>query len=861
MEGLIVSDYPSFPDFFEELNGFPPFPWQAEVAELFAGGTHIDNIDVPTSAGKTSLADAHLWAAAVNPKHPRRLFVVVDRRVLVGDVFDHATAVINQIESASSGPLLAIRQGLLGRGASLKGEARSAVAYRLRGGEGFTIDWMSRLDLPAVISTTVDQLGSTALHRGFLIGRKFRPVGAAMLTDSLIVVDEAHLAGPLIKTLRDLGRVWGGEGDFEWGHGPQLIAATATHVQHGTAQSRTVRLSDADRKNPELARRLTHPKLIEVVQTAKGSNQYTVAEQSAKTHMIRLRAEDTRRIPCVLVALNTVKDAISVEKLLKKVSGTDTVRITGRQRPGDRDLATRAIAAFVGKDNDRRCDKNPTFVVATQAIECGVDLDADALVTAAAPWTNIVQRLGRLNRFGILAEAHGTVVLPPGKDDPVYGTDAIDCAKWINSLGGGSEVDLCSERIEVLTPTAPESENNLVVPRIVKPLVEAWASNLPDDACQPIGPYLRGLPNDPDTNVFVVWRRGLKETGDDPQWWEKVVRVAKPSAIELCPVSVVTARNWLKKDRPYVRVNQDKIECRSDGRFSPGDILVVPDSYGGCDQWGWTGDPLAAGEPAAGDLDVSEVDIHPGGVLGEPTTVTLPVSVNSFTGEVRDDDGHLFHAISVNVNPELIPAVNPEDESEDDQSAPKVTNLDAHQKDCAERARKIGLSIGLPKAEIDEAVAAAEHHDDGKADHRFQVYLGAVEGGPLVAKSGRKRIPKTDRRLWAEAGLPSGWRHEAASLEKLESDTPPLTRWLIGTHHGNGRPSWPIACGEGVGQVQSAFNGDWAELHDALVAHYGAWRLALLEAVVRTADWSCSMAPAYYTISESELLTSSEVSL
>jgi len=240
--------------------------------------------------------------------------------------------------------------------------------------------------------------------------------------------------------------------------------------------------------------------------------------------------------------------------------------------------------------------------------------------------------------------------------------------------------------------------------------------------------------------------------------------------------------------------------------------------------------------------------------------VILPMSVADFTGDVEDEDGVVFHAVSIKVPAKAKPVINPEDENEDDQFALRIPNLDAHQKDCAERAMEIGRSIGIPDAELREVVAAAAHHDVGKADKRFQVYLGAVEGGPLVAKSGRKFIREIERRLKQEATLPQGWLHEALSLDNLKPDVPPLMRWLIGTHHGNGRPSWPVALGKDVGQVQSAFDGDWAELHASLVAHYGTWRLALLESVVRTADWSCSMAPAYCTIPEPDIPSASEVS-
>jgi CRISPR-associated endonuclease/helicase Cas3 len=80
------------------------------------------------------------------------------------------------------------------------------------------------------------------------------------------------------------------------------------------------------------------------------------------------------------------------------------------------------------------------------------------------------------------------------------------------------------------------------------------------------------------------------------------------------------------------------------------------------------------------------------------------------------------------------------------------------------------------------------------------------------------------------ARLPERWRHEAESIARLPTKTSPLVRWLIATHHGFARPFWPCP-DNGIGL---------AELMDRLQAKYGAWRLALFEAVVRCADRAVS---------------------
>lgn len=176
--------------------------------------------------------------------------------------------------------------------------------------------------------------------------------------------------------------------------------------------------------------------------------------------------------------------------------------------------------------------------------------------------------------------------------------------------------------------------------------------------------------------------------------------------------------------------------------------------------------------------------------------------------------------------------------------------------------------------------AAAEHHDDGKLDPRFQAMLLGVgrseaqlrlAAGLAWAKSGSGWLSPAERnRDRHRAGLPRGFRHEMRSLElalanpRLREDfsedpqSLELIHHLIAAHHGHARPLAPVP--------GSAADGDLGDPKPPTIrgstehnAHrassgvarrfaggqqrFGWWGLAYLEAVLRLADMEASAFP------------------
>ena len=857
-----------FRQFYVDVHGRPPFPWQEALLKRVAEKGWPELIDVPTGLGKTAVLDVAVFLSAMRSEHARRrVFLVVDRRLIVDQAHDEARQIRQALDSARDGTVCErVRQRLAAAGDDIPGVLDIA---RMRGGVNWSWLWLERPDRHAIITGTVDQIGSRLLFRGYGVGERLRPIDAALVgTDSLIIVDEAHLSDPFLATLRGALSMNAGA----VGKRPIIVTMSASpegvdHDIHG--------ITAADEADPVAGKRLRAAKSLHAISVASPAATAAAATADALAYWAR-QLGGPGKVTGVVV--NTVAMARTVFARLK-ADGPDQsecVLMTGRVRPIDREylLATwyPKIRSFAERDPQAEL-----YVVATQTIEAGADVDFDGLVTQAASLSATVQRLGRLNRLGDRPQSHAVVVHANKLTDPVYGSAGEETWNWLTSQVEPSAhkkglartdprcIDASPAALRARIASIPAARQVSMrgarpyIPLLSESALSVWVRTSPTPHPDvPVAPYLHGIGASEPT-ISLVWRADLQ--GDDPRKWVANVERLPPNASEAIEISVSALRRWLAAPvdpvdgasgptrsqfdhglsdlesqspeddpegtslsasprRSLLRFRgADKSDSVSVQEVRPGDLLVVPSRWGGCDRFGWS---------PGSHVDVVDVADFASGVrggavvrVGRPLvkivselvpelTTQIEGFVEQVTADIEDEAtsnatyrAQLREAIGKDASDlphvrvlrrlvrsgELIELDNDQqsDESErsgagsvralfaarsaawnDDDSAAgssasrsrKPVTLVAHQRAVGIRAVEFAANLGLPD-ELSRAVhIAALMHDEGKRDSRFQLMLH--RGDRWLAEAAKEPLAKSgmnpaDRAAWRRASFASGY--------------------------------------------------------------------------------------------------------
>ena len=177
----------------ESEQGFLPFEWQSRLFRELCEGRIPQALDIPTGLGKTSVIALWLLARAAGADLPLRLIYVVDRRTVVDQATDYALTIRENLKTL---PELKAALGL----------SHSLPISTLRGQYADNRAWLKTPAEPAILIGTVDMIGSRLLFSGYGVSPRMRPMQAGLLaTDSLLVLDEAHLSQPFLGMTQSIG--------------------------------------------------------------------------------------------------------------------------------------------------------------------------------------------------------------------------------------------------------------------------------------------------------------------------------------------------------------------------------------------------------------------------------------------------------------------------------------------------------------------------------------------------------------------------------------------------------------------------------------------------------------------------------
>ncbi len=796
----------TYTEFFNRATGFPPYPYQAWLAESHG---QFSLLRVPTGAGKTEAAVLgwlYLRCERGDAAVPRRLVYCLPMRTLVEQTVDRVNGWLESLDMTDDVGLV-----------------------KLMGGEPRT-QWYLEPEKPFIVVGTQDMLLSRALNRGYGMGYNMWPVEYGLLNnDCLWVMDEVQLMANGLPTSTQLAGLRGkletfGPAQSVW------MSATARRewlytIDHPEPPAaKVVELGHDDLADPRLSKRHYARKVVTKVHVESG-NRYA-------RNMAALIAEKHEPGTLTLAIVNTVERAQKVYRELNNAKRTsldaEKVLVHSRFRASDREKKQSAITSDVDESG------SGIVVVATQAVEAGVDISARTLITELAPWASMVQRFGRCNREGKYDQ--GDVLwVDVDEDAAPYKSEEVDHARGIMESPQGKSVGPAA--LEDMGDKMRDADHTTVIRR--RDVVGLFDTT-PDlsGSYLDVSQYVRGTD---EKDVSVFWR-DVPEGGPD---------AGKPKVRHDETVSVPLGSkgidDYFKKDDKrkawiWDFLDSEWREIRS-REIHPGMTLILNANQGGyTSETGWDASSKERVEPV-------------GGMEGEP------------------EDGQGSELTNTNRK--------------------CWVTLSDHSRNVERKARAIlDVLSGQFEPGVLEAVAlAALYHDAGKVHCAFQEMLrkklpdskGPPGENEIMAKSpGDGRFDTNRRHFRHELGSALAVLKHAALPE---GETRDLAAYLAAAHHGKVRlgirslpgartgnkdsnpdpdkllgypvPDYEtlpsVDLGEGllvpettldmsIAQIGMDENGrrSWLERSLTLLERYGPFRLAYLEAIVRAADMRVS---------------------
>lgn len=823
----------NYDEFFSVATGNRegPFGYQRRLAK----SDWPDVLNIPTGLGKTAavvIAWLYKRRQQKDSVTPRRLVYCLPMRVLVEQTKGECERWLRNL-------------GELGE----PGDGKVSVSVLMGGSEDLKKPiWAEHPEEDQILIGTQDMLLSRALMRGYGMSRYQWPVHFAMLhNDALWVFDEVQLMGPGLVTSAQL-EAFRRDRKLGCARNSRSLWVSATlnrewlkTVDVNPEELRLLELSEGEKTSDAVSARRDSVKPL-------SSCDVGLNEDSKPAIETYLRALAARIIEAhgsgttTLAILNTVERA---QKLYQAIEAQLNPTLVKRKKNAEMSAATLSQSVklllvhsrFRAKDRDQRnqwlaepVDRNGPgrIIIATQAIEAGVDLSARVLFTELAPWASLVQRFGRCNRYGEFNES-GTA--------RVYWIEVAEPKPYEQS-----ELDDARQLLQTLTSASPGSLPGVPPDAPLYPVLrrkdfldlfssEADLSGFDVDISQ----YIR---DSDDADVFLFWREwsGVAEGADQsPARQDELCRAGLGSASKLLSrLNKGDAYQWDTLAREWIDV-----PSMSKPRLRPGLILMIRAHAGGY---------------------TLERGLSP--ESSEPVVV-----IEGAAGSVEAIDDEHRSLLSYAVD------------------------LPRHLADVEAAARSLCESLAVPEADAAIRAArwhdVGKAHEAFQSMLRAAHEKGSHEalGEGLWAKSGGNYRGRAVYQVACEKKPRKHFRHELASALAwlaLHDDEPDadLIAYLIVAHHGKVRlslralpketeppdgrlfargvwqgdklPEVKFADGEPIPAIELQLDlmqlgegrqgPSWTTRTQRLLKAYGPFRLAWLEALVRIADWRATRA-------------------
>lgn len=841
----------AFEDDFTLLTGNAPFPWQRVLYERFVGGDFPEVCDLPTGLGKTSVIALWVLALVENPKLPRRLVYVVNRRTVV----DQSTAEAERLRSQLVTPEARHLRDALDALGAVTAKHPLAIST-LRGEFADNGAWRRDPSRPAIIVGTVDMIGSRLLFSGYGCGFRSRPLHAGFLgQDALLVHDEAHLE-PAFQSL--LTAIADEQRRSSEPRPLKVLALSAT----GRSEP-DFTLGDEDFHNAVVQRRL---------HARKGLQLHLVDDRKELPERIATKAAELDGK--VVVFLSSVDHAEKCAQVLRKTRKHSVATLTGTMRGAERDglVNNPVFARFLPRPSAGvKPQEGTVFLVATSAGEVGIDLSADHLVTDLPPFDALAQRLGRVNRYG-LGDAEVHVYCEKLKEPPKTKEDGEEDDNEDDESGKRKdEYDHARFFTRALLSKLPrrDDERREASPSALRALprdkrVEAstpepeihhvdallfdrWSYTTliePLPGRPPVAEWLHGKAEWEPPRTNVAWRNEVawltkehlgRDTLDDflaDYPLRSRETLSDVTSRVLNQLKKLAARDkdgvqlaWLvRHDKPAEFMKLVDLVHRYDSKKNPtldDATVVLAREVGGLREGLLDGaaefDPAVQYDQGAKKNErlVHESEEAP----NAPPGMRL---VRAVKRKVEEDDVLLWWHLYTSSR-----------RADDDGSrnSRKELELDVHLERTETWAARLAHRLALPDHERTALARAGRAHDLGKRRRVWQRSIKRFKDPPLA------KGPMQPSEL-------GHYRHELGSLHDgdfsgLSEEAKDLALHAIAAHHGRARPHFPPIESydpELKDDVVAALVRAVPLRFDQLQRRYGRWGLAWLESILRAAD-------------------------